>query len=224
MEGVGVPGGSNSKGSACDTRDLCSIPGSEKSLGEGNGNPLLYSCLENPMDRGAWRAAGTSMGSQRVTHDWATNTFTFTWKEQGLLPDVWSQSQHLPRGPGEENGMWVQTPVLILIFGSPHGRLNLPKPGFPYICSLGALSSVFLGCGAIRGICVHRGCVVSDHRTFSKVGQEGSRGWASVFVNCCLCPSFWVVEKSCVWNTGQPLPFLAQMDPWWWLRGAGDVL
>ena len=52
--------------------------------------------------------------------------------------------------------MWVQTPVLILIFGSPHGRLNLPKPGFPYICSLGALSSVFLGCGAIRGICVPR--------------------------------------------------------------------
>ena len=41
---------------AGDARDLGSIPGSGKSPGEGNGNPLQYSCLENPMDRGAWWA------------------------------------------------------------------------------------------------------------------------------------------------------------------------
>ena len=39
-----------------DTRDLGSIPGSGRSPGGGNGSPLQYSCLENPMDRGAWRA------------------------------------------------------------------------------------------------------------------------------------------------------------------------
>ena len=39
-----------------DTRDAGSIPGWGRSPGEGNGNPLQYSCLENPMDRGAWRA------------------------------------------------------------------------------------------------------------------------------------------------------------------------
>ena len=39
-----------------DVRDVSSIPGSGKSPGEGNGNPLQYSCLENPMDRGAWQA------------------------------------------------------------------------------------------------------------------------------------------------------------------------
>ena len=39
-----------------DTRDAGSIPGSGRSPGEGNGNPLQYSCLENPMDGGAWRA------------------------------------------------------------------------------------------------------------------------------------------------------------------------
>ena len=39
-----------------DIRDVGLIPGSGKSPGEGNGNPLQYSCLENPMDRGAWRA------------------------------------------------------------------------------------------------------------------------------------------------------------------------
>ena len=36
--------------------DVGSFPGSERSLGEGNGNPLQYSCLRNPMDRGAWQA------------------------------------------------------------------------------------------------------------------------------------------------------------------------
>ena len=41
---------------AGDVREQGSIPGSERSPGEGNGNPLQYSCLENPTDRGAWRA------------------------------------------------------------------------------------------------------------------------------------------------------------------------
>ena len=45
------------KESTCNAGDLGSIPGSGRSPGEGNGNPLQYSCLENPMDRGAWRAA-----------------------------------------------------------------------------------------------------------------------------------------------------------------------
>ena len=44
------------KASACNVGDLGSIPGLTRSPGEGNGNPLQYSCLENPMDRGAWRA------------------------------------------------------------------------------------------------------------------------------------------------------------------------
>ena len=47
---VGFPGGSDSKASACNVGDLGSIPGSRRSPGEGNGNPLHHSCLENPMD------------------------------------------------------------------------------------------------------------------------------------------------------------------------------
>ena len=50
---VGFPGGLEVKASACNVGDLGSIPGSGISPGEGNGNPLQYSCLENPMDRGA---------------------------------------------------------------------------------------------------------------------------------------------------------------------------
>ena len=48
------PGGSEGKDSACNAGDLGLIPGSGRSPGEGNGNPLQYSCLENPMDGGAW--------------------------------------------------------------------------------------------------------------------------------------------------------------------------
>ena len=49
-------GGSEDKASACNVGDLSLIPGLGRSPGEGNGNPLQYSCLENPMDRGAWQA------------------------------------------------------------------------------------------------------------------------------------------------------------------------
>ena len=47
-------GGSDGKASAYNAGDLSSIPGWERSSGEGNGNPLQYSCLENPVDREAW--------------------------------------------------------------------------------------------------------------------------------------------------------------------------
>ena len=53
---TGFSGGSDGKESACNARDLGSIPGLGKSPGEGNGNPIQYSCLGNPMDRGAWWA------------------------------------------------------------------------------------------------------------------------------------------------------------------------
>ena len=53
---MGFAGGSDSKESACSAGDLGSIPGSGRSPGEGSGNPLQYSCLENPMDGEAWQA------------------------------------------------------------------------------------------------------------------------------------------------------------------------
>ena len=58
---------SDGKESACNARDLGSIPGSGRSPGEMNGNPLQYFCLENPMDRGGGRL-------QSVESDWMTNT------------------------------------------------------------------------------------------------------------------------------------------------------
>ena len=57
MLGVNYPCGSDSKESACSAGGPGLIPGLGRFPGEGNGNPLQYSCLENPMDRGAWQAA-----------------------------------------------------------------------------------------------------------------------------------------------------------------------
>ena len=53
---MGFPGGSDSKESSCNAGDLGSIPDLGRYLGEGNGNPLQYSCLENPLGRDAWLA------------------------------------------------------------------------------------------------------------------------------------------------------------------------
>ena len=61
------PGGSDSKTSACNAGDLGSIPRWGRSPGEGNGNPIQYSCLENSMDEEPARLQ--SMGSQIVGHD-----------------------------------------------------------------------------------------------------------------------------------------------------------
>ena len=66
----GFPDDSDGKESACSVGDLGSIPGSERSPGEGNDAPFQYSCLENPMHRENWRA--TVSGVARVAHDWAT--------------------------------------------------------------------------------------------------------------------------------------------------------
>ena len=51
---MGFPGGSDGKESACNAGDPALILGLGRSPGEGNGNPLQYSCLENPIDRGAY--------------------------------------------------------------------------------------------------------------------------------------------------------------------------
>ena len=71
---MGFPGGSDGKESTCNGGDLDSIPGLGRSHGGGRGNPLQYSCLENPMDRGACRLQ--SRGSQGVLHNWAAERST----------------------------------------------------------------------------------------------------------------------------------------------------
>ena len=67
---MSLPWCSDGKASACNAGDPGLIPGSGRSPGEGNGNPLQYSCVENPMDGGAWPA--TVHGIARVGRDLVT--------------------------------------------------------------------------------------------------------------------------------------------------------
>ena len=77
LEWVGFPGGSDGDDSACNAGDLGFIPGLGRSLGEENGNPLQYSCLENPMGRGVWQniahgvtKSQTQQGDFHFFHFW----------------------------------------------------------------------------------------------------------------------------------------------------------
>ena len=70
LRAQGFPRSSDGKESACGAGDLASVPGSGRSPGEGKGNPLQYSCLENPTKE---PGGLQSMGLQRVGHDWVTS-------------------------------------------------------------------------------------------------------------------------------------------------------
>ena len=91
-------GGSDGKASTYNAGDLGSIPGSGISPGEGNGNPLQYSCLENPMDRGAWWAT-----VHRITKIWTRlSNFTFTFTLLVIqIPSSYKDACHIGLGfPG----------------------------------------------------------------------------------------------------------------------------
>ena len=75
----GFPSGPAGKESACnatDTRGTGSIPGLRRSPGEGNGNSLQYSCLENPMDQGVWQATVHGVGKSQTWQNMVHNKYT----------------------------------------------------------------------------------------------------------------------------------------------------
>ena len=81
------PGGSEIRASACNAGDLGLISGSGRSPGEGNGNPLQYSCLENPMDGGAWWATVHGVAKSRTR----LSDFTFFHFMGFILSRIWIQ-------------------------------------------------------------------------------------------------------------------------------------
>ena len=99
LSAIYVPGGLDGKESACNAEDLGLILGLGRSLGEGNGNPLQYSCLENPVDRGAWWA--TVHGVAKSWTHRVPNTFTL------IQPLEWTTSLYphsqviQPRAPND---------------------------------------------------------------------------------------------------------------------------
>ena len=79
--GSQITGGSEVKTSACNAGDPGSIPGLGRSPGEGNGNPVQYSCLENPMEGGAWWATVHGVAKSRTR----LSNFTFTFKSLQMV-------------------------------------------------------------------------------------------------------------------------------------------
>ena len=84
------PGGSEVKASVCNVGDLGSIPGSGRFPGEGNGNPLQYSCPENPVDGGAWWATVHGVSD---TTEWLHFHFTFIFKIRRLSQIIHLESE-----------------------------------------------------------------------------------------------------------------------------------
>ena len=86
---MGFPGGSVGEESACNAGDLGSIPGWGRSPGEGRGNPLQYSCLENPMDGGAWLAAVHRVAKSQTRLSNKEKKLQYHWILENCPWSVW---------------------------------------------------------------------------------------------------------------------------------------
>ena len=109
------PGGSDGKTTASNAGGLGSIPGLGRFHGEGNGNPLQYSCLENPMDGGGWCRV-LSVGLQRVGHDWATSLHCWYNFLKNVVDFLWMAQQYSPLQRSYIHNIFWDNPFSI--FGS----------------------------------------------------------------------------------------------------------
>ena len=87
----GFPGGSDGKKSACNAGDIGSIPGSGRSPAEGDGNTLQYSCLENPMDREAWRVTVHSVTESQTRLQQFSSRSSIVKRQVVVNPFCWKQ-------------------------------------------------------------------------------------------------------------------------------------
>ena len=100
---LGFPGGSDGKASVYSAGDLGSIPGLGRSPGEGSGNPPQYSCLENPMDQGAWWAIVHGVAKSRT---WLSDLTSLHFKLQPRNKDITTSLMYLLRAK-EKLHQWI---------------------------------------------------------------------------------------------------------------------
>ena len=113
MSRLGFPSSSDDKESACYAGDPDLIPGSGRSSGERNGNPLQYSCLENPMDRELGGLQTQSMRSQRAGHDWTTDTLSLGTLALIPCPTLFSLLASFPSCPVPLAFPWAVQPFTL---------------------------------------------------------------------------------------------------------------
>ena len=138
------PGGSDSKELICNVGDLGSIPGMGRSSGEGNGNPLQYFCLENPMDRGAWWATVHGVTvldmmewlSMSMCAHGQTHTHTHTQKQ-----NISSFKERTECYSGMFPPLWVAFLSILFFFSLGSFPLSLPSH-HPHACQKPPLISV----------------------------------------------------------------------------------
>ena len=120
---------SDGKEFACSAEDPGSIPGLGRSPGGGHGNPLQYSCLENPMDRGAWRAIAHGVAKTQTQLEWLSTHFSPTptchptnWRHSGKESSCQCRRHGFNPWVGKIpwRRKWQPTPVFLP--GKFHGR------------------------------------------------------------------------------------------------------
>ena len=128
MRALGLLSSSADKETACNAEDPGLIPGFRRSPGEGNGNPLQFSCLENPMDRGSWWVTVHWVAKQLDTTEWLNNkNWLLTRKRQDVV-------ELTPSKPWPRSGTRASAPFCPISLPCCPGY---PKPDFLYgLCTM----------------------------------------------------------------------------------------
>ena len=168
---VGFPGGSEVRASAWNAGDLGLIPGSGRSPGEGNGNPLQYSCLENPMEGGAWWAAVHGVTKSQIRLSDFTFTFHFHALEKEMSPHSSTLAWRIP---------WREEPGGLAVHGVARSQTWLRDFTFTFMLSLRCAagfslvtaSRVYSSCSSRASICGGFSCWAwaLGHSSFSSCG------------------------------------------------------
>ena len=140
------PGGWDSKASAYSAGSPGSILGLGRSLGEGNGNPLQYSCLENPMDRGSWRATVHGVAkSQTWLSDFHMSCISTVISGAGKCPHLFNLywSRCLPITCNQKNGGIVKRSLPTRVDGDCFKRLLPLKTNIPVYLYAAAFFFIF---------------------------------------------------------------------------------
>ena len=132
---MGFPGGSDSKESTCNVSDLASIPGLGRSHGGAHGNPLQYSCLENPMDWTEEPGRLLSTRLQGVGHDWATQHSHAVCCQSWLMRS--SSLLALLAVPPPQNWQLTQSSLSLISLRLSERNTGTDFPGSPVVKTLG---------------------------------------------------------------------------------------